>query len=733
MSGAAKPTRPGELIVVPSTCGECSVHCGSLVHVRDGVVEAVKPNPNHPLSEGAFCIKGFRGPTGLTYSESRLLRPLRRVGERGAGRWQTISWDEALEETADNFAAIRNKYGALSLVGACNNANVSRGVAVVLLLRSLGSPNWMINQDLCGGCRAVSSRATGLDITRGEDIKNARCALVVGRNSYEADPIEWINLKALKARGGQIVAIDPKRTPVSKIADLWLRPIPGTDAAIALAMINVMIEERLYDHDFVEKYTHGFEALRQRAREFPIDRAERLSGVKGEDIISAARIYAHGPSTFVSGHGIDAFSSGVQTFRAFHCLVAISGNVDRSGGNRRVKKPQGFSDNLRVVHDPKFRLPRETENRTIGADKFPLWAGPRGWQTACHNPSVINAILTGEPYPVRGMYISGANIVITYPNTSKTVEALRSLDFLVVASDTMTPTAELADIVVPKTTALEEDDIRLQPGGPLITMTQAAVAPCGEARNDFEISRALLDKMISRRAITQDFLPWKTEDEFIEYMLGDSGVTLEQLRRDGYATYPYGLEDFDKFPSPTGKIELFSEEIASVGGDPLPNFTPRTARKDSDTNIAFPLTLLTGDREKTYHHSRFRDQPWAKRISPDPRLLIHPATAQQFMLSDGEWVRLETPGVRGSCRLKIKISDATPEEVVSTGMGWWRPGSMVPGSGAFDININAALSYDGPWDPISGSADSRGMPCRVVPIEQKARTDKDNTQALVTA
>jgi len=201
-----------------------------------------------------------------------------------------------------------------------------------------------------------------------------------------------------------------------------------------------------WGHDFRPDYLK----LAERAREFTPLHAETLTGVPAHDIVAATRIYARRPSTFVSGHGIDAFSAGVQTFRAFHCLVGISGNVDRLGGNRRVKKPKGFLDNLQVVHDSRFRLPEEIEEQTLGADKFPLWAGPRGWQTACHNPTAIDAILTGKPYPARAMYVSGANIVVTYPNTPKTVEALRSLDFLMVASDAMTPTAELADIVVPK-------------------------------------------------------------------------------------------------------------------------------------------------------------------------------------------------------------------------------------------------------------------------------------------
>ena len=702
--------------VYPSTCGECSAHCGSLLTVRDGRVVHVAPNPDHPHSKGAFCIKGIRGTTGIAYHERRLLYPLRRTGERGAGQWQRISWDEALDRVADGLARVRETYGPLALVGAVSNANCNRGVTVPLLLRSLGSPNVMINQDLCGGCRGVSSRVTGLDITRGEDIDHARCALVVGRNSYAADPIEWIALKELKKRGGRIVVLDPKRTQAADIADLWLRPRPGTDAAIALAMINVLIAEGLYDAAFVERWCHGFAALRERALPFTPERAEAASGVAAADIVAAARHYAAGPSTFVSGHGIDAFSAGVQTFRAFHCLVAISGNVDRRGGNLRTKKPRGFRDYLQIVHGPDFRLPREIEEQRIGAARFPLWSGPEGWQAACHNPSVIEAMLTGVPYPVRALYVSGVNPVVTYPDTHRTVAALRSLDFLAVASDMMTPTAELADVVLPKTTGIEEEDVKLSPA-PAITYTFPVVKPPGEVRCDLDIAIGILDRMAARNAVTANLFRWRTQREFTEYLLGDSGITVEQLRAQGYATFPFALGDFEQrpFATRTGKIELYSERLAALGLDPLPNFAPRVRPQAAEADQSFPLVLLTGDREKTYHHSRFREQDWAKKVSPDPRLLIHPDTARDLALADGQWIALETPGGSGACRLRLKVTDAAPVGVVSTGMGWWRPEAALPDRGIFDININAAMSYGGPWDPMSGSADTRGIKCRVVP------------------
>ena len=689
--------------------------CGSLVTVKDGRVTNVAPNPQHPYSKGAFCIKGIRGASGLTYGPARVVHPRRRSGPRGSGRWQEISWDAALDEMADRLATVRTQYGPRAIAGAVSGAFFSRGLIVALLMRSLGSPNWMINQDLCGGCRAVSARATGLPAT-GEDVANARTILIVGRNSYAADPVQWAALKAAKERGARIVVIDPKRIPACDLADLWLRPRPGTDAAIALAMMQVMIAQGRYDRAFVARRCHGFAELKERVAAYTPALAAQLTGVPADAITAAALIYADGPSTFVSGHGIDAFSAGVQTYRAFHCLVAIGGNVDRLGGNRRVKPPRSFSTYLDVLHRPEFRLAREIEEQTIGAAQFPLWAGPKGWQTACHNPSVLSAILTGKPYPVRALYVSGVNIAVTYPDTARTKEALNALDFLAVATHDMTPTAEIADIVLPKTTALEEEEVSFVAGGPAVVYTRAAVPPRGEARCDLDIAVALVDRLARRGALHKNFLPWRDQRAFNEFILADSGISFDELRRTGYVPVPYRPGDFADAPfaTPSGKVELFSETLREAGLDPLPAYVPPTRETHpAAVRADYPLILLTGDREKSYHHSRFRDQPWALKVSPDPVLLIHPETARSLSVNDGAWVTLDLPNGPGACRLRAKISDRTPPGVVSTGMGWWRPASAAPDHGALDININAALSYDGRWDPASGSVDTRGLLCRV--------------------
>ncbi len=706
---------------VATTCWECSTCCGALATLVGGRVTEIEPNTAHPGSAGMFCVKGFRGMTGITEAPGRLLHPMRRVGPRGGGQWEQISWDAALHEMADRLAALRATHGTLAIAGATSGGYFSRSVIHALLLRSLGSPNWMINQDLCGGCRGVSDMVTGLGIANGEDVDNAKSVLVVGANPHMANPVQWQRLKLAKKRGARIVVIDPMSTSTTELADLWLQPRVGTDAAIALAMMHVLITEKLYDRDFVARWCQGFEALAARAAEWPAARAAQVSGVTEDAIIQAARIYADGPATFVSGHGIDAVAGGVQTFRAFHCLLAITGNLDRPGGNRRIKRPAGFRNYTDLLHDPAFRLPPHVEAQRIGAEDYPLWAGVDGWQKACHNPAVIEAILTGRPYPVRALYVSGVNIAVTYPDTARTIEAFKALDFLVVATHSMNPTAAWADILLPKTTTLEEEEVSLQPGAPCLSFTAAVLPPRGSARSELTIAADLLDRLEARGALTQRFMPWRTEREFSRYLVSDSEIDFEALVRDGFARFPYETGNFEAvgFRTPSGRVELASSRMAAAGLDPLPDLVlPQQEAIDA----AYPLLLQTGLREKAYHHSRFRDQDWARRISPDPILRLHPDTAAQHLVAAGDWVRLRTPKSEGACEARVALTERVPRGIAVTGMGWWRPDGAAPHYGALDININAVLSYAGPYDSASGSPNSRGLACSIEKVEPSTMT-----------
>jgi anaerobic selenocysteine-containing dehydrogenase len=250
------------------------------------------------------------------------------------------------------------------------------------------------------------------------------------------------------------------------------------------------------------------------------------------------------------------------------------------------------------------------------------------------------------------------------------------------------------------------------------------VTPQGEARSDLDIAIGLVERLTARGALARNFFPWRTQREFNEFLLAPTGIALDELAGRGFAEFPYRLGNFEEAPfaTPTGKVELSSTTLARLGLDPLPaSVPPRAARETEATRRDFPLLLLTGDREKAYHHSRFREQAWARRLSPDPELRVHPETATAYGVTTGDWVAVEAVGGPGRCRLKVAVTDATPPGVVSTGMGWWRPEAPGPDRGALDVNINAAVSYGEPWDPVSGSADTRGLPCRLV-VEGSAAT-----------
>src|SRR5262245_2220210 len=279
-------------LTIPSTCWECSVKCGSLVHVRHGHVVKITGNAEHPHSEGAFCVKGINAPIAALEHPDRPLYPLRRSGERGEGRWKRVSWEEALDEVADRLGDTKRRYGALAVCGAVSSAYFSRGAAMALLLRSLATPNHMINQDLCQGCRNTAAMLTGLAAAPGNELKRTRCVLVVGKSPSESDVIQWMHLKAATRRGATVIAVDPRRTQVARLADIWLAIKPGTDAALALAMIHVLFEEDLWDRGFVAQWCVGIHRLRERARKYPPAVAASITGVPAERITEAARRFA---------------------------------------------------------------------------------------------------------------------------------------------------------------------------------------------------------------------------------------------------------------------------------------------------------------------------------------------------------------------------------------------------------------------------------------------------------
>jgi anaerobic selenocysteine-containing dehydrogenase len=700
--------------VIASTCKECSVRCGSLVYVEDGKVVKITGNPRHPASKGAFCVKGMNAPIVAREHADRPLYPMRRRGARGSGQWERVSWSEAFDEIAGRMGEVKRRYGAPAVAGAVSNHFVSRGVAMAQLMRSIGSPNYMINQDLCQGCRYTAALLTGVSAQPGNELPKARCVLVIGRSPSDSSVVQWMHIKEAKRLGAQLIVADPRRTPIARLSDQWLPVRPGTDAALALAMIHVLFAEKLYDAEFVANWCTGTDELEARAREYTPEAAAQITGVAAEDIVKAARTFATAkPGCLILGHGVDAQANGVKTVAAFHALLALTGNIDRPGTNRAAKRVPGFRDYYSVINDPKFRLPADIESRIIGADAYPLWSGPDSWAKASHNPSLVRAIHTGDPYPVKALYVSGVNIACTYPDIRSTTEALGKLDLLVVATDHLTPTAELADFVLPKTTLLEEEDVAVDQGGPCFSVVQRAVPPRGEAKTDIEIAAGLRDALKARGLIDFELYPWNSHRDFVDFQLRDTGVAFDELCKTGYLDVPCEYEAYrrDGFKTPSRKIEFAPGRLAALGHDPLPDYTaPAYAEK----RPGYDLVLLTGIRSMAYHHSRFRNHGWARRIQDAPELRIHPETAQRRGIAQNDWVWVHTASGSGRVLLKAWITDEVPQDVVGTGMGWWFPEKSGPDHGALTFNVDVAIAYGPPWDPISGSPEARNVACRVV-------------------
>ncbi|MBI2315458.1 MAG: molybdopterin-dependent oxidoreductase [Betaproteobacteria bacterium] len=654
--------------VIASTCKECSVRCGSLIHVDGDKVVKITGNPAHPGSQGAFCVKGVKAPIVAREHPDRPLHPVRRVGARGEGKWEAISWDQAFGEIAERIGKVKAQYGGPSIAGAVSNHFVSRGVAMAQLPRAIGSPNYMINQDLCQGCRYTAAMLTGVSAQAANEIAKARCILVIGKSPSDSSVVQWMHIKAAKKAGATLIVVDPRKTQIARRAKHWLAPKPGTDAALALAMIDVIFEEHLYDREFVEQYCTGTEELRERARQYEPAVAEQITGIPAKDIRTAARAFATTkPACMVLGHGIDAQANGVKTAMAFHALLALTGNIDRPGTNRPAKTAAGFRDYFSIINDDKFRLPRAIESRIIGGDVYPLWSGPNSWSKSSHNPSLIEAMHTGRPYPVKALYVSGVNIVCTYPDIRNTIAAL----------------------------------------------LQRAVPARGEAKTDIEIAVGMRDALKKHGLPGFDVFPWNSHRDLIDFQLEGTGIAFDDLCEKGFQNIPFEYEDYRRkgFRTPSRKIEFSSTRLSDIGQDPLPEYkAPVYAQPAGEFN----LVLLTGIRSMAYHHSRFRNHAWARKMQDAPELRINPRTAERLNVGEGDWVWVQTREDGGRTLLKAWVSEEMPEDVVATGMGWWFPEMAGSDRGALTFNIDAAIPYGPPWDPISGSPEARNTACKVV-------------------
>ncbi len=526
--------------VVRTVCQSCHSECGVLAHVENGRVVRLQGDPDHPNNKGYICIKGKAEPQRL-YHPDRLLHPLKRVGARGEGRWQQVAWDEALDGIAAGLTAVRDRYGADAICGMRGTGPRAGGVSN-LVPYALGSPN-AISSDLhiCYAPSLIAENVTigtSVLMERGPDYENARCILIFGANPMVSHPPRGRDvMRGRVNNGAKLIVVDPRRTYLAGKADLWLQIRPGTDAALVLGLINLVIEQGLYDKEFVERWCVGFAELSARAAEYPVERVAEITWLPAEKIREAARLYATTkPAVLHHRVAMDQNLCSTQSSRAMIDLVAITGNLDVEGGNLLPPKIPGYYRSGILSGGAVCAPPPEVEERRLGAERFPLTASPRG--RFCGGPTLMfvhahvgmEAMEGKAAHPLKAMYCSGGNPVVTTMDVRRFRDAMLNLDLLVVADYFMTPTAEIADYVLPATTWLERDELCDDGYTDYIAARQKAVEPQGEARDDLAIVMDLVGRIpwADRARI-----PWDSPAECYDWMVAGHGPDLRRTQEGG--------------------------------------------------------------------------------------------------------------------------------------------------------------------------------------------------------
>ncbi|MCP4752784.1 MAG: molybdopterin-dependent oxidoreductase [Proteobacteria bacterium] len=698
-----------------SACRMCHGGCGVHVYVKDGKVVRIKGDPESPLNRGKMCIKGLSSIEHL-YHPDRLKYPLKRQGKRGEGKWQRISWDEALDTVVENLNRIRENHGteAIAIGQGTGRHHFNH---VVRFANALGTPNWFEpGTAQCFLPRIYTGIMTygGLPICDYYGETNPACVLVWGHNPTHSGPDGELQFRindCLK-RGTKLIVIDPRKTDLAAKADIWLRIRPGTDDALALSMLNVIIGENLYDSEFVENWTTGFEQLKERVANFPPEWAEPITWIPADGIRQAARAFARTrPGVLEWGCALEHTPNCLQTVRAISLLPGLTGNIDVPGGMILGMHIVPEASHLRE------KLPLEQLDRQLGADRFKVLSGRKSFMPSAHIPTVLQAMRTGKPYPVKAFLAFGSNSLVSYGNVKQVYESLMQLDFMLSMDLYSTPTTELADIVLPAASWLELDELFGAPFiSPHVALVQQKIVRTGECRSDEEV---FID--LARRLNLESGTD-PLEDIFRQQLAGTAqnypefeGITFDDVKEKGFITVPIQYKKHEKrgFGTRSGKVELASSYLENLGYDPLPYYVEPPESPISTPELAreYPLVLTTGGRLKYFFCSEFRQVPSLRKKHPDPLVELHPETAEGHGIQEGDWVWIETR--RGQIQQKAKITMDIDPRVINVQYGWWFPEETPPEYGVWKSNANVLTSNEPPYDPAMGTYQLRALLCRI--------------------
>jgi len=706
-------------------CGVCPAGCWVEVAVSDGKMVDIREDTGHSL--GTICRLGEHAPE-IVYSEHRLKYPMKRSGPKGTYDFERITWDEAYDIIAENLNKIKKESGAEAVaiytgrgaqeLSLCDMFQ-PKGVAVSSasnVLFPFGSPNTTGVGALCYvSLHVIAPRVTmgrtGTDIF--SDIENAEMIVVWGTNpATDSPPVDMYRLETAAARGADIVVIDPRRTETAiRTGAQWIHIRPGTDGALALSLIEVLIDEDLYDEDFAENWCHGFEDLRTYTQHFRPEVVETITGVPAETIRDLARRIAGANGVCPLMYtGLEFSNSGVQAARAVFTLFALADQLDVPGGI-------GFS-----MLDGTFCINRACNQENpnldiaIGREQFPVYSSYRG---ESHAIGLVNSVLKGEPYAIRALLIHGASLLTSWPQTPVWRETLGKLDFLACIDRQLTADTAYADIVLPATTIFENESYMVY--GPIFRLREKIIEPLGEARNDYLIMAGLADRLGYGHLYPQ------TEEAMIKQALEGSGYTLEDIRSaGGWVRFSTPMMEYRKwqkgglrsdgqpgFDTPTGKFEIWSTVLEEYGYEPLPKyFEPREGPLSSPALTGkFPLVFNSGARTQNEFRSQHHGIPGLAKDYPEPTVDINVHDASARGIASGDLVIVTTP--RGSVRFRARVSDDIMTGTVECAMGG---GTPVGPEAWQEWNVNELTDLNN-YDDISGFPVYKALLCEVSKVE----------------
>src|SRR3954464_652357 len=673
----ANPLPLAEPTIVRGACPhDCPDTCAMLVTVENGRAIRVAGDPDHPFTRGFLCAKVNRY-VERTYHHDRLRTPLRRTGPKGSGRFEPISWNDALGEIADRLHAIAESsdgpqailpYSYAGTMGLVQSSSLDRR-----FFHLLGAS--MLDRTICSMAGTVGMRMTlGANIgADAEGMPESDLVLLWGTNTLTSNPHLWPFVLEARKRGAPIIAIDPLRTRTAAQCDEWIPIRPGTDAALALGMMHVLFARGMEDRDYLARHTLGEDALRARVREYPPERVATITGLSPEAIIDLAERYGRARAAFIRvNYGLQRHAGGGMAVRTIACLPAVTGHWRRAGGGVQLSTSANFQFNKQALERPDLSPPVRTINMIrLGEALTTPDAG------------------VGGP-PVRALVVYNSNPAAVAPDRNAVLRGLVRDDlFTVVLEHFQTDTADWADIVLPATTQLEHWDLPLAYGHHYASLNRPSIAPLGEALPNTEIFRRIAARMGMRDAHFQD-----DDLTLIRQALDTNapkvqGVTFEQLLERGWMRLnvptPYLPYAEGGFTTPSGKCELVSQRMADLGLDPLPAYIPpyESVERDAALVARYPLTLISSPAH-TFLNTTFANLTSLRRQAREPEVLLHPADAERRGIAPG--MRVTVRNDRGAFAATARVEPSIREGVAWAPSIWW---GKLTGDGA---NANQTTS-----------------------------------------